>query len=284
MTIDAATRLYCIIGNPVSHSMSPAIHNAAFADKGINAAYVAFRVEDVEGAIEGIRALGIHGASVTIPHKVTIIPLLDRVDEVAKMIGAVNTVVRKGDELIGYNTDGPGAARALKEKVGDLSGKNVVIIGSGGAARAVAITLAVREGVASIVILGVIKEELKKLARDVARNCAAKVEGHIIEDKRLSSALKKADILINASPLGMHPEEDSIPVPASLLRAELDVFDVVYNPLETKLIREAKKRGCRTVPGVEMFLNQGVLQFEMWTGRKAPVDLMRRIVMERLSK
>ena len=287
MAIDANTRLYCIIGNPVSHSMSPAIHNAAFEKEGINAAYVAFHVGDLDDAVRGMRALGISGASVTIPHKVSIIPLLDRIDEVARMIGAVNTVVREGDDLVGHNTDGPGAARALKDAGIMLSARSVAMIGSGGAARAIAFTLAARENIASLAILSVIAPELNKLVDEIRKSAGMKVEGHLLEspgsgETPLRRALDGADILINASPVGMHPDNDKTPVPSSMLRPDLCVFDAVYNPLETRLIKESKSIGAKTISGVEMFINQGALQFEMWTGKKAPIALMRKIVMEKL--
>lgn len=282
--MDSATELYCLIGNPVAHSMSPEIHNSAFQKVGINACYLAFKVEDLNGAMKGFRALGIKGASVTIPHKIKIIRLLDEIDSTAKVIGAVNTIVRRNDTLIGYNTDGEGAVNALRDNLGDLKKRKVTVIGSGGAARAVAITLAIKEKVKYINIIGIIPKEVAKLTRDIGENSSAGVRGVMLNDENLKSCLGESDLLINASPVGMHPDEGKSPVKPSLLRQDMAVFDVVYNPLETKLLKDAKKIGAKTVCGVEMFINQAVLQFELWTGKKAPVDLMRKIVLKKLAK
>lgn len=282
--MDAATELYCLIGNPVAHSMSPDIHNSAFQKAGINACYLAFKVEDLNGAVKGFRALGIKGASVTIPHKIKIMRFLDEIDSTAKIIGAVNTVVRRGERLIGYNTDGEGAVKALRDKLGDLRKRRITIIGSGGAARAVAVTLAVKEKVESINIVGIIRKEIAKLTRDIGENSVARVRGVMLNDENLKFCLAESDLLINASPVGMHPEEGKSPVKPALLRKDLAVFDVVYNPLETKLIKDAEKRWAKTICGVEMFINQAVLQFELWTGKRAPVELMRKIVLKKLGK
>lgn len=282
--MDATTELYCLLGNPVAHSMSPEIHNSAFQKLGLNACYLAFKVEDLNGAMKGFRALGIKGASVTIPHKIKIMRFLDDIDSTAKIIGAVNTIVRDGERLIGYNTDGEGAVKALRDKLGDVKKLRVSVIGSGGAARAVAITLAVKEKVKSINIIGIIRKEIAKLTRDIGENSPAIVRGVMLNDENLKFCLGESDLLINASPVGMHPHVDKSPVKPALLRKDLAVFDVVYNPLETKLIRDAKKAGAKTVCGVEMFINQAVLQFELWTAKRAPVELMRKIVLKKLGK
>lgn len=282
--MDATTELYCLLGNPVAHSMSPEIHNSAFQKLGLNACYLAFKVEDLNSAMKGFRALGIKGASVTIPHKIKIMRFLDDIDSTAKIIGAVNTIVRDGERLIGYNTDGEGAVKALRDKLGDVKKLRVSVIGSGGAARAVAITLAVKEKVKSINIIGIIRKEIAKLTRDIGENSPAIVRGVMLNDENLRFCLGESDLLINASPVGMHPHVDKSPVKPALLRKDLAVFDVVYNPLETKLIRDAKKAGAKTVCGVEMFINQAVLQFELWTAKRAPVELMRKIVLKKLGK
>jgi len=279
---DSNSKLYCIIGNPVRHSMSPQAHNAAFAKCGVNAVYVAFEVSDVEGAVRGIRALGISGASVTIPHKIAVIPLLDEIEEPAKMIGAVNTIVNENGRLIGLNTDGPSAVKALKDAGIKIKGRKVVIIGSGGAARAVSFTLAFREKVGEITVLGIVADEMKKLVRDLTRKTGVSAQGIMLnrKEKEAKKVVGAADIVINASPVGMHPHEGETPIPIECIRPNTAVFDVVYNPLETRFIRQAAARGCRTVLGVEMFLNQAVLQFERWTGKPAPIKLMRRIVVK----
>ena len=273
--INAHTKVCCIIGDPVAHSLSPAMHNAAYAALGLDFAYVAFRVTDVPGAVAGIRALSLRGCSVTIPHKLAVIPLLDRLDEVAGWIGSVNTIVNDGGVLTGMNTDGAGAARALHEAGVELAGRRVLVLGSGGAARAVALTLAGRAGVGFIQILGVIEPELEKLAADVRDRAKVAAEWGRMEPGRLRDAIAAADAVIHCTPVGMHPKEDETAVPREFWRPGLPVMDIVYNPRETRLLREAAAAGCRTVPGAEMLLYQGALQFEAWTGRPAPVAVMR---------
>jgi len=281
---DSYTKVYCIIGNPVRHSMSPQVHNAAFAKRGVNAVYVAFEVSDVQNAVRGMRALGIGGASVTIPHKLAVIPFLDEIEEPAKMIGAVNTIVNEKGRLIGFNTDGPGAVKSLKDAGVKIKGRKVAMIGSGGAARAVSFTLAFREKISEIAILGIVPSEISNLVADLSKKTGVSSRG-ITLDKKKEAAMKTveaADIIINASPIGMHPKQDHAPIPSEWIRPDAAVFDVVYNPLETRFIREATLRGCKTVLGVEMFLNQAVLQFERWTGKSAPIKTMRRIVLKNL--
>ncbi len=281
---DAHSKVYCIIGNPVRHSMSPHVHNAAFSERGINAVYVAFEVEDVEKAVRGIRALGIGGASVTIPHKLSVMPQLDEIDEVAQMIGAVNTIVNEDGRLFGLNTDGPGAVKAIKDAGIELEGRNVAMIGSGGAARAVGFALAATENVADITVLGIVRDELSRLAGELGEKTGATARGIMLEEQKEAAkkAVEEAGLVINASPMGMHPHENETPVPAEWVTPDTAVLDVVYTPLETRFLKEVKAKGCRTVQGVEMFLNQAVLQFERWTRESAPVELMRRIVIENL--
>jgi len=276
--MDAKTKLCIIIGNPIEHSLSPAIHNAAFSALGLNFAYTAHRVEDVEAAVKGIRALGIRGASVTIPHKLAVIPFLDQVDPVASWIGSVNTIVNEDGRLLGSNTDGEGAMKALIEAGVKLSGKRVLMIGSGGAARAVGFTLAAKAKLGSLTILGIIEPELKKLAGDIAEKTPIKAKGRRMKDEVLAEEIRKADLLIQCSPVGMHPKVDETPVPAKLLRKDLIVMDIVYNPRETRLLREARETGAQTIPGLEMFLNQAVLQFEKWTGKPAPTEVIRSVL------
>ena len=276
--MDAKTKLCILIGNPVAHSLSPAIHNAAFAALGLNFAYTAHRVEDVEAAIKGIRALGIRGASVTIPHKLAVVPFLDEVDPVAAWIGSVNTIVNDEGKLKGSNTDGEGALKALVEAGVKLEGKRALMIGSGGAARAVGFTLAAKAKLGSLTIVGVVEPELKKLAGDIAEKTPVKAKGKILKDKVLAEEMKKAELVIQCSPIGMHPKMDETPVPKELLRPDLIVMDIVYNPRETRLLREAREQGAQIIPGIEMFLNQAVLQFEKWTGQQAPVAVMRGVL------
>ncbi len=269
--IDARTVLYAVLGNPVGHSLSPVMHNRAFAHVGLNAVYVAFETADIGAALDGIRALGIGGASVTIPHKEEAVALVDRLDEEARRIGAVNTVVNRGGELTGYNTDGRGAVMALSEHL-DVSGREAALIGAGGAARAIGFALAAAGARVTVFNRGeargrALAEDLGAAFQPLARFDAARCE-----------------VLINTTPVGMAPRGGETPVDIEGLPASAVVMDIVYNPLETELLRRARRRGCTVISGVSMFVFQGALQFERWTGRRAPVGVMRQAVMDVLNK
>jgi shikimate dehydrogenase len=258
--------------------LSPAIHNAAFAACGLNWAYVAYRVSELKQAIEGIRALGIRGVSVTIPHKVAVMPLLDTVDEAARTIGSINTIVNTDGHLAGYNSDGEGALQALRNTGADPAGKRVVILGSGGAARAIAVSMVLKAPPAKLTILGDVENEVRTLCSDSAQRGAVAVAGEILTNKSLSSALHDCEILIHATPIGMHPNPDQSLVPAQLLQKNLVVFDIVYNPLKTRLLLDAERAGCAVISGIEMFLNQAAIQFKLWTGQEAPRQIMREVL------
>ena len=267
MAKDTHTALYCVLGDPVSHSLSPVMHNNAFAHTGYNGAYLAFKVTDIAAAVTGIKALGIKGASITIPHKVAIMEFLDDIDEKAATIGAVNTIVNKDGMLHGYNTDWMGAIDALLEKT-DIKGKNVVMIGAGGAARAIGSGIVSQGGILTIV--NILEDEGELLAKDLE-----------VPYYPLSSYTKfDCQILINATPVGMTPNTEDMPINRQDLKKEMVVMDIVYNPLKTRLLKEAENIGCVTVDGVAMFVYQGAAQFEMWTGQKAPVGLMRKVVLK----
>src|SRR5574341_954586 len=282
--INAQTKLCGVIGNPVEHSLSPAIHNAAFQKLWLNYVYLAFKVEDVEGALRGLRALGnLRGVSVTIPHKVAVLPYLDEVEPTARHIGSVNTIVVDGGRLIGYNTDSSGAIRALQTGGVTLEGRRVLMLGSGGAARAIAFGLAAGLGIARLTILGIDDKERRGLAADLKARTSLPLEEGPITPEALRQALHESDIVLHCTPLGMHPKIGDTCVPATLLRPQLTVMDIVYNPLETRLLREAKAAGCRTIRGLEMFLNQAAAQFELWTGQAAPADVMRSVLESRFS-
>jgi len=279
MDINARTQFCGVIGNPVGHSLSPAIHNAAFHKLGLNFVYLAWKVETIGDAIKGLRALGnFRGASVTIPHKVAAMPFLDHVEMTAQRIGAINTIVAENGELTGYNTDATGALRALREGGAELKGRRIVVLGSGGAARAIAFALAVESDVEKLTLLGIDDSERVGLAQDIRSHAALKVEELCLDESALRRVLPDAQVLIHCTPVGMTPKADTTCVPASLLHADLSVMDIVYNPLETRLLKEAKRAGCRTIPGLEMFLNQAVTQFELWTNQPAPVDVMRMVL------
>jgi len=269
MKADTRTSLFGVIGNPVSHSLSPIMHNTAFSEIGYNAVYLAFHVTDLPSAIRGVKGLGIKGLSVTIPHKVSIIRLLDEIDGMVQKIGAANTVVNKDGNLYGYNTDCLGAIHALREKT-DIKNKNVVMIGAGGAARAIGFGISSEGG--NLTIVNMLEDEGVELSKILGVPYY-----HLSEFSKL-----EYDILINATPVGMFPETDKMPVELTELRPDKVVMDIIYNPLKTKLITESEKIGCSTIDGVSMFVHQGAAQFEMWTGKKAPVEIMRKKVLTEL--
>jgi shikimate dehydrogenase len=284
MTITAQTQLCGLLGNPVDHSLSPAIHNAAFQKLGLNFAYLAFPVEDLENAIRGIRALGhIRGFSVTIPHKVSIMPLLDSIETTAKHIGSVNTIIKDRGMLVGSNTDASGALQALRQGGVDLSGKRVVLLGSGGAARAIAFGLCVEGTIEHLTLLGIDDKERSSLATDLQTRTGTAITDHPLNPSALGSALADAHLLIHATPIGMHPKIEHSCLPKELLHPGLTVMDIVYNPLNTRLLQDAQNAGCRTIQGIEMFLHQAVGQFELWTGESAPIEVMRNVLTSHFS-
>ena len=284
MDINAHTQFCGVIGNPVEHSLSPAIHNAAFQTLGLNFVYLAWRVEAIGAAIKGLRALGnFRGASVTIPHKVATVPFLDDVEFTARHIGAINTIVSDGGRLKGYNTDATGALRALREGGVGLKGQRVVMLGSGGAARAIAFALAAEGAVDCLVLLGIDKNERNSLAGDLRSKTAMAVDDRHLDEDALKQVLANAQVLIHCTPTGMSPRVEETCVPSSLLHEELAVMDIVYNPRETRLLKDAKVAGCRTIPGLEMFLHQAAAQFELWTNRPAPTEVMRAVLESRFS-
>ena len=267
--IDADTSLFCFIGNPVAHSLSPVMHNQAFAAAGYNGVYLAFRVTDPDTAIKGIAALNFKGVSVTLPHKVAVMEYLDAVDETAARIGAVNTIVNNQGRLIGYNTDGAGALQALRTRT-SIKDKSVALIGAGGAARAIGFGLVAAGG--RVTILNRTRGTGERLAADLQAQFLPLDEW----------AANHYEILINTTPVGMHPETDATPIPKKNLSKDMVVMDIVYNPLETRFLNEAAASGCRIINGVDMFVFQGAQQFELWTSKKAPVGVMRNAVLEAL--
>ena len=280
MKITGRTRICAVIGDPVGHSLSPRIHNAAFEALGLDYAYVPFHVRRGEAgaAVQAVRALGLRGLSVTIPHKVDVIPHLDEIDPVAENIGSVNTIVNDGGRLLGYSTDGPGALRALAASGVHPAGRKVLLLGSGGAARALAFTLATVEPLPSLTILGIEAPELDRLATDLGARTKLPLATGVMASDALRREMERAEIVVHATPVGMSPRVGESIVPADLFRPSQVVFDVVYTPFETRLLREAAARGAKTVPGLGMFIHQAAIQFELWTGKEAPVDVMTRTV------
>lgn len=276
--IDSHTQLCGIIGDPVEHSLSPAIHNAAFQHMGLNFVYLAFKVVDLEGGIRGIRALtSIRGVSVTIPHKVAVLRHLDKISPTAQNIGAVNTILCDKGLLLGYNTDASGALAALKAG-GAMAHGRFLVLGSGGAARAIAFGLCMEAKISSLTILAVVDDERNALVRDLKDKTGVSVTGHQLTPDTLKRHIPQHDVLINCTPVGMSPKTQESCVPRQFLVPPLIVMDIVYNPSETRLLADAREAGCQTISGVEMFLHQAVGQFELWTEQPAPAQVMRAVL------
>jgi len=275
-----------LIGYPIGHSMSPTMHNAAFQKLGLDYRYKAASVEPERLAdfLNGVlRRPNVRGASVTIPHKITVMENLDVVDQEAAAIGAVNTVVNDEGTLQGYNTDGSGALKALKESVGELDNKKAVLLGAGGASRAVAYHLARDVKTLTILNRTVLRAvELAASLREKMGRQSAEISAAPFDEMHLRGELGSSDILVNATPIGMHPNTDETPVPRHLLHSCLTVFDLVYNPMRTRLLREAEEAGAEALSGVEMLVYQGAEAFHLWTGKTAPIGLMLRVVREAL--
>ena len=282
--IDASFKVCALLGFPAHHSMGPAIHNTAFEELKLPFVYVAHDVApaDLAAAIAGTRALGYRGLSITMPHKVAALDLVDEVDATARAIGCINTVVNDHGRLLGYNSDGQGALDALARAGIAISGRRVLVLGSGGAARAVAMTVALHGRPAELEILGVVEDELAHLGRDIGEKSAIQPRAQRLDDTTLAAAVERAEVLLHCTPVGMTPEKERTLVPRNLLRPELAVFDAVYNPRRTLLLKEAAALGCRVVEGMEMFLGQAMVQFELWTGQPAPTEAMRQVIEARL--
>jgi shikimate dehydrogenase len=284
MELSGKTRVCAIIGDPVEHSLSPAMHNAAFKELGLNLVYVAFTVTAtaLKDAVSGAKSLGLRGLNVTMPHKKAVMEYLDSVDSTAKNIGAVNTVLNNQGKLVGYNTDGSGAMIALQENGVYPEEKKLLLLGAGGAAKAIAYYAA--QEVDELVILNRTQKKAKQLAEALCKEFGKKVKGRTFSPEILKKELETTDILVNATSVGMHPHADSSPVPSRLLRHDLCVMDIIYNPLETRLIADAKAADAKVVSGIEMLLYQGAVAFEIWTNRPAPVEVMRTAALNALKK
>jgi shikimate dehydrogenase len=282
--INGKTRVFCVLGHPVGHSLSPAMQNAALREMGLDAVYVAFEVapEGLPDAVRGLQALGVGGVNCTIPHKEGVLSLLDEVSAEARFIGAVNTVVFREGHRVGYNTDAPGFLAALRQQGVEPGGRRAVVLGAGGSARAVLVALA-RAG-AQVTLAN------RTLSR--ARELAAELNGKMgteairavpMEPRELEEAVRGARLLVNTTSVGMSPGADETPpVPDAAFHSGLFVYDLIYNPLETKLLRRARERGAQGAHGAGMLAHQGALALELWTGKPAPVGLMQEVIVNRL--
>ncbi|MCL2359489.1 shikimate dehydrogenase [Candidatus Bathycorpusculum sp.] len=284
MTISGKTRVCGLIGDPVEHSLSPIMHNAAFEALRLDYVFLAFKVKPacVAAAVESMRALNIRGLNVTMPHKTTVMASLDRTDLSAQIISSVNTILNKENLLLGFNTDGVGAVKALKENGVELKGRKVLLLGAGGAARAIA--YAVAKEADELAVLNRTVKHAQAIAKLLEKSINKKIASGALLPSDIEQNIQDSDILINATSIGMKPRPDISPVPPKLLRSNLSVMDIVYNPLETRLIKDAKEAGAKIVNGVEMLIYQGVAAFEIWTGKSAPVDVMRKTALNHLQQ
>ncbi|MCW4024298.1 MAG: shikimate dehydrogenase [Candidatus Bathyarchaeota archaeon] len=283
MDVSGKTRVYGVIGDPIEHTLSPTLQNAAFEASELDCVFLAFPVKtgQVKEALDGMRALEICGLNVTMPHKNAVIAYLDEIQEEAKFLKAVNTIHNQNGKLQGYNTDGVGAVNALKENGADPKGKRVLLLGAGGAARAIAFALT--KEASEIVVLNRTESQATELANALTEATKKKISSDTLSSESLKGHLPKADILINATSVGMKPALQS-PAPANLLKPDSAVMDIVYNPVETQLAKDAKATGAKVVSGVEMLIYQGAAAFEIWTGQSAPVDVMRKAALNHLQK
>jgi shikimate dehydrogenase len=284
MSISGKTMVCAIIGDPVGHSLSPVMHNAAFKELKLNLVYVAFTVtkSELKEAISSARILGFRGLNVTMPHKNAVMKYLDDTDSTAKSIGAVNTILNDKGRLVGFNTDGVGAMKALKENGISTEGKRLLLLGAGGAAKAIAFQAA--QEVEDLLVLNRTSEKAIKLAKTLHEKFGKKVKGGKFSSERLKKEVKDADILVNATSVGMLPDGNRSLVPRTLLRPDLSVMDIVYCPLETKLVMDAKAAGAKAVSGLDMLLYQGVASFEIWTNQLAPIEVMKKAALNKLKE
>jgi len=280
--ISGTTKLCALIGNPVAHTLSPAMHNAAFSALGLDYVYLAFPVkrENLESAVKGLQSLGAVGYNVTVPYKTAVLPLLDEIDPSAANIGAVNTVVIREGKTQGYNTDGSGFTKWLESEGIEPAGKKIVVIGAGGASRAISFSLAARG--AFIIVLNRTPEKARLLAQDIEKKTGQPVQTGSLDENDVKHAFTGAHIIINTTSAGMSRQAHISPVDGRFFREGLIVCDIIYNPSETIFLKMAKAAGGRTFNGTGMLLWQGALAFELWTHQPAPVEVMHEALVRRL--
>jgi shikimate dehydrogenase len=285
-SISGKTTVCGLIGDPVEFTMSPAMHNAAFEHTGLEYIYLPFRVkkERLYDAIKGMRAFNIRGLNVTLPHKLSVMALLNEIDKTAERIGAVNTIVNDNGRLKGFNTDGAGFLKSLQEEGIEPGGRNVAVIGAGGVSRAASVALLENGAKLTIIDRQPGIDTAVKMAADINAVFGQQVNVLQINDAGASEVIKNADILVNATRVGMFPNVNETPVEAGWLGPGQVVFDVNYNPMETRLLREARLAGAKTISGLGMLAWQGAAAFEYWTGIPAPVEVMKEAARKALNK
>ncbi|MDI6736060.1 MAG: shikimate dehydrogenase [bacterium] len=282
MNINALTKIVGLIGYPIDYTLSPDMHNAAFKELNLNFVYLPFRVksEDLPLAINGLSALNIVGVNVTIPHKELVMKYLDDLSEEAGMIGAVNTICVQNGKLRGDNTDGKGFVASLREELKvDPAGKKVFILGAGGAARAIGFSLA-KLGVKRMTMTDIEMPKAERLSADIKHHFHGLWLDTVgLNDRKFEENVLDCDILINATPCGMH-QDDPLLINPDWFSSNQVVYDIIYNPGQTHLLKAAKEKGCLTQNGLGMLIHQGALSFELWTGEKAPIEVMRQAIVE----
>jgi shikimate dehydrogenase len=276
MIIDGATKIVGVFGWPVAHTASPAMHNAAFKTLKMNWAYLAFPVDprNLRSALLGARDLGLTGVNLTVPHKILALDIVDEVDAEARQLGAVNTVAMTNGRLHGFNTDGYGIVKALREEFNlTLAGKHVLVLGAGGAGRAIAVKCAL-EGAAVVSVANRTRDKIKPIAVEIATT-KAQCRPLALTADAIRQVIGAVDVVINATSVGLK-SGDSLGLPADLFTPKLFVYDTIYRPAQTELLRVAAEAGAKVANGASMLLHQGVKAFEIWTGQKAPLTVMRR--------
>jgi shikimate dehydrogenase len=283
MPISGKTRMCGVIGDPIEHTLSPTIHNSAFSHLGLDFVFLAFRVKaaELENAIHGVRSLGVQGLNVTMPHKNAVTTYLDEVDSTVKFLGSANTILNEEGKLSGFNTDGDGALKALQENGVYLPEKKVLLLGAGGAAKAIAFSFA--QEAKSLCILNRVPEKAVALADALNRVFVKKIVGGALSPSAIQKNLQEADILVNATSVGMQPNVNQSLVAPQWLKPNLAVMDIVYNPVETQLAKDAKATGATVISGVEMLIYQGAASFKIWTDKSAPLEVMRKAALNKLS-
>ena len=268
-------RTYCIIGDPIDHSLSPAIHNAAFSSLGLNCSYISFRVQEgqLKNSLDSLRAINIGGFNVTMPHKVRVLEYVDQYDKTVELVGAANTVKNEDGKFCAYNTDVLGFIKPLRQRGIDFSGFEVTILGAGGAARAVAVALASERGIANINIFNRNTDRSKELANLLKK---LGLKASIVSSDNIQNIASKSNLIINTTPLGMKDEQSLIK--SSSIRKDSIVYDIVYKPINTNLLESARSAGAKVVYGYEMLLEQAIASFKIWFQRDPPIEPMKKVL------
>lgn len=276
--VSGETKVVGLIGYPVEHSFSPVMHNAAFQHLHLNYVYVPFPVASnstLTQAVRGLFSAGAAGLNVTVPYKEQVISCLDNLDGYARSVGAVNTIVREQDKLVGYNTDGKGFIQSLRSEGVEVMGRNILLLGAGGAAKAVAFALG-QAGVSKLYIANRTVERAEQLAAQLLGS--TQTIGIELSERALGTVVDQCSIIVNTTSIGMYPRVEGIPFPALMLTSNHIVADLVYNPVETRLLSAARKQGCKTISGLGMLAYQGAASFQLWTGQTAPVEIMQKVI------